>query len=744
MEPPESNPNGPKLLTEAFWRAIEKNLGAMVLDLNLEGIQMSRSELREYLASLWSSPSYSANRPSKDTFKANPYKPDQLAKAFLKITEKKLSRLTRDINQELNGTGMAISEDNLREYFIHVWGEIVNPPPASDPPPEPREIPREEFDQALLRAFENSIPQVMEDLRKAGIISTEKQLRDFFARSCRPFSEAEPPIQQFVMAQGMTMSREEFGRAFLKALENSIPQVIKALKNACIGSHEKLLQDFFAQVCLFPPAPGPVPDLPPVPTIPPIDPELFKIHSNGGTWSNSEVLLSFGQDDHWTCGDSYEGVLILGAPGSGKTSGSGAILAQTFLSAGYGGLVLCAKKGEAQRWQKLCARNGRGEDCITVTRDGPYRLNALDYESQRPGGDFGLSDNLISFFRTLLEIASKDTGSKIGDNFWTSNTDRLMKWLFETFFMAGEPLTFDGLADFITAAPQGPLKDPENGWRNIPGFGDILARAALAKTEEDVRIYSRVLNYWTQTFPAIPPETRVGIVLGFEAMASALSGRGIHGLISSDTTITPEAILSGAIIILDLPIKECGKGGHLVQSAWKYLFQNAVERRSDVGDARRPVFLWEDEGHTFFSRYDIEFQATARESRAAHVLISQNLHNFYQLGHNPHAVQGVFSLMNTQIFHANNDLETNKWASDRIGQEQKTNFSTQSNHDPNNPNSSTNIGQDWEPSIRPEEFSRLKKGGDGTCEAIILWMSHQFKSNNNKPFSKLVFTQEQI
>jgi hypothetical protein len=146
-------------------------------------------------------------------------------------------------------------------------------------------------------------------------------------------------------------------------------------------------------------------------------------------------------------------------------------------------------------------------------------------------------------------------------------------------------------------------------------------------------------------------------------MADALKGRGIFDLMSSKTTITPESILSGKIVILDLPLKECGQGGLMVQAAWKYLFQRAIERRADKGlKTARPAFLWEDESHLFFSPHDIDFQPTARDCRAAHVMISQSLHNFYQLGHNPHAVQGVLATMNSQIFHANGDLDTNKWA----------------------------------------------------------------------------------
>jgi hypothetical protein len=500
------------------------------------------------------------------------------------------------------------------------------------------------------------------------------------------------------------------------------------------------------------------------PRLPPIDPELFAIQNPGGlAWSDSMGLLDFGAgesgEDIWQVKDACEGVLILGAPGSGKTSGSGFAFASAFLTAGFGGLVLAAKPDEAKRWQNLCARYGRAGDCVVVTSGGPHKLNVLAYETQRPGDRLAMTDDLIAFFRVLIAIVSKRTSTQGKDDFWTNATNQLMRELFDVFLLAREPMTIDSLARFVTKAPE----EPTENWRGIPFFGSVLERAeAGVKSQEDERVFRCSLEYWTETYPGIAPVTRSGIVLGFTAMANALSGRGIHELISSETTLTPEMILSGKIVILDLPIKDCGQGGLLIQAAWKYLFQRAVERRADKGkETARPVFLWEDEGHMFFSQHDIDFQPTARDCRAAHVILSQSLHNFYQLGHNQHAVQGVFATMNTQIFHANGDLETNKWASEKMGTTMKTLVNVSISSQPKRPTqpkhwlfdafkqdnerestSSTSINQHREKVFQPESFSQLKKGGDGTCHAVVLWVSHQFKANKGRPFCVKVFGQD--
>ena len=67
--------------------------------------------------------------------------------------------------------------------------------------------------------------------------------------------------------------------------------------------------------------------------------------------------------DIWTLDDAFQGTVIFGENGSGKTTGSGQLLAGKFLRAGFGGLVLCAEIEEADLWREIpasCrARKGR-------------------------------------------------------------------------------------------------------------------------------------------------------------------------------------------------------------------------------------------------------------------------------------------------------------------------------------------------------------------------------------------------
>jgi hypothetical protein len=67
-------------------------------------------------------------------------------------------------------------------------------------------------------------------------------------------------------------------------------------------------------------------------------------------WELSRPLLGWSKSDVWTIREAVEGTLILGATGSGKSSGSGAAIAKAMLAAGFGGLILTAKKDEVTQW----------------------------------------------------------------------------------------------------------------------------------------------------------------------------------------------------------------------------------------------------------------------------------------------------------------------------------------------------------------------------------------------------------
>src|ERR1041385_5891553 len=96
-------------------------------------------------------------------------------------------------------------------------------------------------------------------------------------------------------------------------------------------------------------------------------------------------LLWLSKNDPWTIREACEGTAAFGATGSGKTSGSGAAIAKSFLLAGFGGLVLCAKRDESELWKRYCRETGRSGSLAIFGPQQPSRFNFLNYELNRYG-----------------------------------------------------------------------------------------------------------------------------------------------------------------------------------------------------------------------------------------------------------------------------------------------------------------------------------------------------------------------
>ena len=179
------------------------------------------------------------------------------------------------------------------------------------------------------------------------------------------------------------------------------------------------------------------------------------------------------------------------------------------------------------------------------------------------------------------------------------------------------------------------------------------------------------------------------------------------------STFTPEDCLDGKIILISLPVKLYHKVGQDIQVMMKYIFQRAMEKR-DVRLNGRPVFLWADESQNFLHEYDAVYQATARSSRIATVYISQNIPNYYaSMGgeQSKHRVNSLLGTLGTKIFHANADIETNKYASELIGQAwQKDETETVTNSN-GTVTTSKAISVKLQSMVRPEDFSGLATGG---------------------------------
>ena len=210
--------------------------------------------------------------------------------------------------------------------------------------------------------------------------------------------------------------------------------------------------------------------------------------------------------------------------------------------------------------------------------------------------------------------------------------------------------------------------------------------------------------------------------------------------------LKPELSHEGAIIILDLPVKQFYEVGQFAQVLYKFIWQRAVERKSAERQKTRamPIFLWADESQFFVNSNDMLFQTTARSARASTVYLSQNISNYYAIMPSDTGKAQTDSLLGnlrTKIFHANEDYATNQWASDLLGKtlewrmHRSSSVSSQEGTKGRGGSQFTSSQQETlDHQVQPLRFTGLLQGGpdnNNTVEAIITKGGKKWSNGKN-------------
>ena len=432
------------------------------------------------------------------------------------------------------------------------------------------------------------------------------------------------------------------------------------------------------------------------------------------------VKFSPNQKDWWTIRDAVRGVQIFGGIGSGKSSGSGKTLAKTYLKNGFGGLVLCAKPDEKDNWIQYAEETGRKEDLILFNEGNSYHFNPLHYEMTREGKGAGEIFNLTNLFMEIYRMGNRFSGggsSRESERYWDNALKRCINRLIQLLKLSREEISVRNMHRLLSSAPmEHEVEDLHEmtdqyleDWAERSYCVNCIMKSGenpLSKEQEEE--YDLIYDYFFREFARLSEKTRPTIVESFLGLAEPFTSGILKKHFSGKTNLYPEESFRGKIIVLDFPVKEYLTAGVYAQGIYKYLWQQATERR-DVVEFPIPVFLWVDESQLFLSGYDQIFQTTARSSRACTVFISQNISNYYVAvgGSNSKArVDSLLGNLGTKIFHANNDAVTNEWAANTIGKA----FINVSGISVGK-NESTSINQQLNYQVEPREFTVLASGG---------------------------------
>ncbi len=468
-------------------------------------------------------------------------------------------------------------------------------------------------------------------------------------------------------------------------------------------------------------------------------------------WSLDLPLLQLSDDDIWTLKDACEGVQIFGGTGSGKTSGSGRVLSQRFLQAGFGGLILTVKSEDRTDWINWITQAGRADHLFIIEENGNEVFNFLDYELKRPKG--GHTENIVTLLTHVIEIAAQRSMDGGNDPFWAQAAKQLLRNTIDLMKLAEAHLSIPDIYRVIISAPTSQEQITNANWCAKSYCFSLLKKAnqAVKNNPDLLDDYTMTETYFLNEFIAYADKTRSSIVGMFTSSVDPFLRGTLRKLFCGKTTCPPDVTLKGGIVLIDLNIKDYSHIGRVAQSLYKLMWQQMIERR-DIQQNDRPVFIWCDENQFFLNSFDVSYQQTARSKRACTVYLTQNIPNYHvALGNGDKGkamASSILGNLSTKIFHANSDPDTNEWASKVFGKAwgYKTSVTTGDSQSENGASSNQghSMSQQLNNIIEPNEFTTLLKGGKENSfivEAFIHQAGRTWKATSNN-YLKARFSQE--
>ena len=446
-------------------------------------------------------------------------------------------------------------------------------------------------------------------------------------------------------------------------------------------------------------------------------------------WKLNDPLIDLtGKGDYLRIKDACEGVQLFGAVGSGKTSGAMQTIAKSYLLNDFGGIVLCAKKDEADTWKKYLKETNREKDMVLISKT---HFDFMKYESTRTS-DIHI-ENIVNVFMQIAEISVRDE-NKGSEAYWDRAGRQLLRNSITLLLLADEEMTLTNITKIIMTAPYDlkMMKDKKN--RENSYCSNLIDKVKQKGIDEKLKYdYELTERYFFTEFPNLDNRTRSNIVSFFTTLADGfLRGKIREIFCSGKIDFKPEDCMHGKILIVDLSIKEHGELGRYGAAVLKFMVQQSLERR-DVNaiskNRARPVFIFADESHYFITKYDQIFQTTARSVRACTVFATQNIPNYLAELKQKAVTDSILGNLQIKIFCQNGDPETNKWAAESIGREIVKRHSS-SRTVPlsalgGNLNKSTSTSEQKDFILEPIVFTDLAKGGRSSNFKVgsIIWHS---------------------
>ena len=427
------------------------------------------------------------------------------------------------------------------------------------------------------------------------------------------------------------------------------------------------------------------------------------------------------------------GCLITGGLGSGKSSTSAKTIALSFLTAGYGGLVLTVKSDEKDHWVEYARQTGREKDLIILSPASGLSFDPLAYTWNIPGRSSGFIETVVEIFTTLMAVGKVYQPSS-GERYFEQAVEELMRAVLVCLSNANQPNSINSIHHVICSLPIEREQVSSEDWQLGSECSRVISKLRERKDSftpsqwDDLDI---AIVYLLEKWPALDPRTRSNVESTWSGMASKFTYDPFRSMFSSGRVdFTPEQTThERKIVIVDMPVLEYGREtSRLCQILIKLIFQRAWLRHQYKRGCCHGAFLFQDEFALLMHRNENQFHMVCRSSAIAPVCITPNILNIAaeEFGEQQPGAKtlGFLGLLSLKIFHANNETQTNEYASNQIGREYRYIDSWSAGAGETHHHNGISGNKQLVHILEPIEFTRLiKPDGDNPLSQAIVYQS---------------------
>jgi hypothetical protein len=438
------------------------------------------------------------------------------------------------------------------------------------------------------------------------------------------------------------------------------------------------------------------------------------------------------------------GTLVVGDPGSGKSSTVGKQVACALMRAGLGGLFHAVKSEDRDSFIAWARECGREKDIVVFNEASRLRFDPLAYEWSRPTGrGAGDVEGIIDYFSTLLTMGKPQGGTT--ERFWELAAEQAMRHAIKLIQLAAEPLSIVNIHRAISSFPTHPGQHDEEGWQEQSYTATLINAIRDRKdtlTEHQWQDLETATAFVFSRWPNYDERPRGSIEMTFAGMADKFLFHPLRGIFASGAyDFTPEQTTHNRkLVIVDFPILEYGKEtARLINVMVKLTFQRAWLRHQYKPGCCNGAMLFQDEFQLLTHRFENHFVQVCRSSAIAVLCMTQTILNVAEeMGEaQPGSKTKAFlSNLGIKIALRTTCPETCNYFSDVIGKEYQylSNFSTSNGQQPNQSHTSLGGSRQLAHIIEPIEFTRLLRpdGRNPFAEAIVYCGGETFNATRTE------------